>query len=54
MMESGSEPDSEQSWGRLSASKEQSSLEIWFLSDNQQNITAHAAFSIPSCPRFWS
>lgn len=27
-------------------------LEIWFLSVNHQNITAHAAFLVPSCPRF--
>lgn len=51
-MEGASEPVSEQSWGRLSISKEKSILEIWFLSCNQQNIIAHAAFLIPSCPRF--
>lgn len=51
MVESGSEPDSEQNWGRLSISKEESILEICVLSGNQQNITAHAAFFILSCPR---
>lgn len=42
---------SEHSWGRLSNSEKNFILEIWFLSVNYKNITAHA-FLIPSCPRF--